>query len=385
MIILKRNNTLSKQLEVVDIEIKKNEEILKGIYKRKEQLLKDLDKQGEEDRRYISQLKRELNNRLKEIDKKEQIELRPFQGERKKEEQERQKLSLLLGFGISTIGLIFLYISLSYFYIPLLLFLLTYLIVYNTYKTTVLSEVKNVKNKYKNLKDIKRKEIDSAIKDKEQEFRNRSSQKQMNIQREIVTVQGIINDQLDEYSKLNKGNKGENIVSEILFNHLSDEYFLLNDITIPTTNGRTTQIDHVLLTPYGIIALETKHIDGIFYPHSKTQWKWFPSDGTYTNKQVLTSNPQEQSIYHAQQLKRYLKGFSNITVQPLVVLTHRDTEYKGEWNEHCPVIPASRLEITVQSYKLGDPLSREQCLYIGEKLIEADKKYSHIHYSTNKN
>lgn len=38
-------------------------------------------------------------------------------------------------------------------------------------------------------------------------------------------------------------------------------YFPLNNITLVTGNG-TTQIDHVVVSKYGIFVIETKNIDG---------------------------------------------------------------------------------------------------------------------------
>lgn len=39
------------------------------------------------------------------------------------------------------------------------------------------------------------------------------------------------------------------------------KYHLLHDLTLPTPNG-TTQIDHVLVSPYGVFVIETKNMGG---------------------------------------------------------------------------------------------------------------------------
>jgi hypothetical protein len=40
---------------------------------------------------------------------------------------------------------------------------------------------------------------------------------------------------------------------------LDDSHYLINDVILPSSRGN---IDHILLTPKGIFAIETKHWDG---------------------------------------------------------------------------------------------------------------------------
>ena len=53
-----------------------------------------------------------------------------------------------------------------------------------------------------------------------------------------------------------KGTYGEKRVAAIL-NSLPDEYTIFNDVYIEE-NGKSTQIDHVVFSPYGIFVIETK-------------------------------------------------------------------------------------------------------------------------------
>ena len=49
-------------------------------------------------------------------------------------------------------------------------------------------------------------------------------------------------------------------------------YRSINNVTIPTANG-TTQIDHVIVSKYGIFVVETKNIKGWIYGDEKqAQW-----------------------------------------------------------------------------------------------------------------
>ena len=52
----------------------------------------------------------------------------------------------------------------------------------------------------------------------------------------------------------------------------SEIYRSINNVTIPTANG-TTQIDHVIVSKYGIFVVETKNIKGWIYGDEKqAQW-----------------------------------------------------------------------------------------------------------------
>lgn len=55
----------------------------------------------------------------------------------------------------------------------------------------------------------------------------------------------------------NKGKYGEFKIERKL-SSLSSEYTIFNDVLLPTING-TTQIDHLIASPYGIFIIETKN------------------------------------------------------------------------------------------------------------------------------
>ena len=57
-----------------------------------------------------------------------------------------------------------------------------------------------------------------------------------------------------------KGSKGEKLVAKYL-KKLSKEYYVFNDVTLPVKRGN---IDHIVVGPNGIFAIETKNISGLF-------------------------------------------------------------------------------------------------------------------------
>ena len=71
--------------------------------------------------------------------------------------------------------------------------------------------------------------------------------------------------------KLN-GEKGEKRVCRIL-KKLGPEYKVLNDLLIEGEGGRTAQIDHVVISKYGIFVIETKNKRG-FIVGASDQQEW---------------------------------------------------------------------------------------------------------------
>jgi hypothetical protein len=54
-----------------------------------------------------------------------------------------------------------------------------------------------------------------------------------------------------------------------------DVYLDVNNVTIPTSNG-TTQIDHIIVSRYGIFVIETQNMEGWIFG-TETQPKWTQS------------------------------------------------------------------------------------------------------------
>src|SRR5262249_8834416 len=74
-------------------------------------------------------------------------------------------------------------------------------------------------------------------------------------------------------SRPSKGALGERLVSRSLHRHLDrHEYRLFNDLILPALDG-TTQIDHVIVSRYGVFVIETKNMKGwIFGSADQAVW-----------------------------------------------------------------------------------------------------------------
>tara|TARA_R110000772_G_scaffold89029_7_gene184764 strand:- start:313 stop:1101 length:789 start_codon:yes stop_codon:yes gene_type:complete len=85
-----------------------------------------------------------------------------------------------------------------------------------------------------------------------------------------------------------------------------NEYHLIKNVTLPTDDG-TTQVDHIIVSKYGIFVVETKNMKGwIFGSANQKQWtqKIFKHSSKF-------QNPLHQNYKHVRTLEALLQGDSN--------------------------------------------------------------------------
>lgn len=92
-----------------------------------------------------------------------------------------------------------------------------------------------------------------------------------------------------------KGAFGEWLVSRMLKGGLPEtDYIVLNDVYLPLPDGTTTQIDHIVVSRYGIFAVETKNYSGwIFADANSKVWTQ-----TIYRKKSTFQNPMRQNYRH---------------------------------------------------------------------------------------
>jgi len=99
-----------------------------------------------------------------------------------------------------------------------------------------------------------------------------------------------------------KGARGEARVTSRLEKSLSpDEYVILNDLTLPTRNG-TTQIDHVVVSQFGVFVVETKNMKGWIFGGEK-QARWTQ---TLRRHKSQFQNPLRQNFKHVKTVQELL-------------------------------------------------------------------------------
>jgi restriction system protein len=103
--------------------------------------------------------------------------------------------------------------------------------------------------------------------------------------------------------KLFKGWIGEKKTAlNIWFSLDNNTYRRFHNIIIPSKNG-TTQIDHLLISPYGLFIVETKNKQGWIYG-SENQAKWTQ---TFYQKKYTFQNPLRQTYRQKKVLSEFLK------------------------------------------------------------------------------
>ena len=90
------------------------------------------------------------------------------------------------------------------------------------------------------------------------------------------------------------GEVGENMVRAVIKSLPSDRYVVLHDVWLPMADGGETQIDHVIVSPFGIFIVETKNWKGTIYADAKSAvWTKFNLGHKDTYK-----NPIHQNYKH---------------------------------------------------------------------------------------
>ena len=96
------------------------------------------------------------------------------------------------------------------------------------------------------------------------------------------------------------GSSGERLVARKLSRLPSNTYRILNDIMLPTVDGTTTQVDHVVVSRYGIFVIETKNFSGwIFGGEKQRAWTQVFSRGySGGTEKFQFQNPIRQNWRH---------------------------------------------------------------------------------------
>ena len=117
--------------------------------------------------------------------------------------------------------------------------------------------------------------------------------------------------------KFSKGKIGEEKVAVLLY-ILPKEYVVLNNVII--SNGKSmAQIDHVVVSPYGIFVIETKNYKGwIFGKDYYKQWTQ-----NIFGKRYKFYNPVKQNETHIKALRKLLYQFSNIPYISIIAFSSK--------------------------------------------------------------
>lgn len=113
-----------------------------------------------------------------------------------------------------------------------------------------------------------------------------------------------------------KGKKGERAAAWYL-HRLPSEYVTYSDIMLPTEYG-TTQIDHLVISPYGVFVIEVKNMQGFISGHENSEM-W--TQNIYGHKYEMR-NPVKQNMAHVIALKSVFKGLQKMPFVSIVAFGH---------------------------------------------------------------
>ena len=117
-----------------------------------------------------------------------------------------------------------------------------------------------------------------------------------------------------------KGKRGEKRVFNILSKSLPDGFIVLNDIYLPSSDGTTTQIDHIVVSQYGVFVVETKNYSGWIFANARDD-EW--TQVIYRRKSRF-QNPLRQNYRHICALAECL-GISKDYFHSVVAFTENCT------------------------------------------------------------
>ena len=114
---------------------------------------------------------------------------------------------------------------------------------------------------------------------------------------------------------------GEKLLDVVLRRKLDASlYHVLNDVYLPIDDGSTTQIDHVVVSPFGVFVIETKTYKGWIFGN--------PRDAQWTQvlhrRKSRFQNPLRQNYLHLQRLVR-LMGLRTDVVHSVVAFSGEAT------------------------------------------------------------
>jgi len=139
-----------------------------------------------------------------------------------------------------------------------------------------------------------------------------------------------------------KGFFGEKSVAFFLSGLDKTKYKIINNIMLQVGN-KTTQVDHVIVSNYGIFVIETKNYKGwIIGNEFDDNWKQV----IYKRKEKL-HNPIKQNYGHIQALKEILNEFQDVNYISIVAFT---TKAELKVTSKTDVVYTINLPKTIKNY-----------------------------------
>lgn len=167
------------------------------------------------------------------------------------------------------------------------------------------------------------------------------------------------------------GKAGEYHVKKELKKLPKEKYLILNDIMVQGSNN-THQIDHVVVSEYGIFVIETKQWNG-YITGNEYDKKWKQNNKYYIN------NPIHQNYGHIKALENLLHLDNNKFI-PIICIPST-AKLKVKSNSY--VLRLYELNKTILSYKgkILDNYNEVYKIIKNSNILEKKKRNEHIKYA----
>ena len=173
------------------------------------------------------------------------------------------------------------------------------------------------------------------------------------------------------------GAAGEKAIANRL-DGLPEGYDLFNDVMFEH-GGTTTQIDHIVVSVYGIFVIETKNMHGRVYGSANAEyWSQYLPETRYRNKEYRFRNPFWQNEGHIKALRRVL-GDNGVPVHGVVVFPN-ETEFNV--NNDGSLLHRNELLSYILSFQekvMDDGTAGKYSALIGAaNVTEEEKRAAHL-------
>lgn len=163
-----------------------------------------------------------------------------------------------------------------------------------------------------------------------------------------------------------RGRFGEMIVASIFDPRFfgEEEHYIVNNIILETEDGKTHQIDHVVIYKTGIFCIETKNIEGFIVGSlSSRTWKIYSGKEPYE-----IFNPILQNKKHVEVLSEFLKQKHDINS---IVVFVKDNKPKD-----CDdiVLNLQELKDYVKNFPCKEEMTSEEMKEIYDSLTTYKKE-----------
>lgn len=175
---------------------------------------------------------------------------------------------------------------------------------------------------------------------------------------------------IKNYKKRQKGEQGERIVHNILTSLPSRKYKVIDNVLIKV-NQRTTQIDHIVVSRYGVFVIETKNYKGIIKGSEDSEY-WMQ---ILSGQKNFFYNPIKQNSTHCKAVYKYTKQYDKLPVISIIAFSK---ESNVQVSSETEVVKFSRLNKTIRSYR-RKRITKKAMLSIYERIVNDNmtKRWEH--------